>query len=188
MLQDEVVGEHLAGVDAQQLQDLELVLGEVDLLPVQEHLVLGDVHRQVLDVVDVLLGPLAQPQAVGPAQGGAHPGQHLRHAEGLDDVVVRPHVQGLHLFRLPVPGGDDDDRGLLGQAAELLKDLHAVHVGQPQVQQDQVGAVGEKQGEPLLPAEGRNGFIVVGVQRPADKVADGALIFDDQDHTFLIHP
>ena len=58
VLQNEIIGENLARMDAQKLQNLELVLGEVDLLPVQQHLVLGDVHGQILDVVHILLGAL----------------------------------------------------------------------------------------------------------------------------------
>lgn len=115
------------------------------------------------------------------------PGQQLRNAKGLDDIVVRPHVQGLYLLRFPVPGGDDDDGGLLGQAAELPQYLDPVHVRQPQVQQDQVRPMGEVEGQALLSGEGGNGLIVVGAQGAADKIADGMLILDDKDHTFFIH-
>ena len=83
-------------------------------------------------------------------------------SEGFDDVVVRPHVQGLHLLRLPVPGGDDDDGGFLGQTAEFLEYLDPIHVRQAQVQQDQVGPVGEIEGQALFPGKGGNGLIVVG--------------------------
>ena len=75
MLLDEVIGEDLAGVDAQQFQDLELVLGKVDLLAVQQDLLLGDIHCQGLDMIDVLLGAAAQLQPVGPAQSGTDAGQ-----------------------------------------------------------------------------------------------------------------
>mgnify|MGYP000936738658 CR=1 FL=1 len=81
-----------------------------------------------LDGIGALLEALALFQSVHMAQGGPDPGQQLRHAEGLDHIVVRPHVQGLDLLRLPVPGGDDDHRHLPGQAAELAEDLQAVHI------------------------------------------------------------
>ncbi len=187
MLQDEVVGEHLAGVDGQQLQDFELVLGEVDLLPAQQNQVAGQVHGQVLDLVHVPLDALAEFHPAGPAQGGADAGQQLGHAEGLYHVVVRPHVQGLHLLRLPVPGGDDDDRRLPGQAPELGQDLQPVHIGQAQVQQHQVRAVGEEQGQPLPAAEGGDGLVVVGGQGPADEVADGPLVLNNQDGLSVSH-
>lgn len=44
MLEDEVIGEYLAGMETEQLQDLELVLCEVDLLAAHEDLVAGSVH------------------------------------------------------------------------------------------------------------------------------------------------
>ena len=121
----------------------------------------------------------------GPAEKDA--GQQLGHAEGLDHIVVRPHIQGLDLFRLPVTGGDDDGGHLLGQVAELLQHLQPIHVGQPQVQEDQVRAVGEEQGQALLAAGGGDGLIVVGGEGAADKVADGVVILDDQDGAFFRH-
>ena len=187
VLQDEVVGEHLPGVDGQQLDDLELVLGEVDLLPRQEHLVPGQVDGQVFDLIDVPLDPLAQLQPLGPAQGGADPGQQLRHAEGLDHIVVRSHVQSPDLLRLPVPGGDDDHRDLPGQVPELGQDLQTVYVREPQVQQHQVGAVGEEEGQALSAGIGRDGPVVIGGQGPADEIADGPLVLDDEDGMFFDH-
>lgn len=44
MLEDEVICEYLAGMETEQLQDLELVLCEVDLLAAHEDLVAGSVH------------------------------------------------------------------------------------------------------------------------------------------------
>ena len=81
MLQDEVVGEDFSRVDGQQLQDFELVLGEMDALPSHKDLMSGDVHRQVPDLVHVPLDALAQLHPVGPAQGGADAGQQLRRLE-----------------------------------------------------------------------------------------------------------
>ena len=187
MLQDEIVGEHLSGVDGQQFDDFELVLGEMNLLPGQQHLVAGQVDGQVLDLVGVPLDALAQLQPLGPAEGGPDAGQQLRHAEGLDHIVVRPHVQRPHLFRLPVPGGDDDDGHLPGQAPELGQNLQAVHVGQTQVQQHQIGAVGEEQGQAFLAGVGGDGAVVVGAQGPADEVADGPLVLDDKNGLFFVH-
>ena len=85
-------------MDGQQLQNFKFVLGEVDQLTAQGDLVLGDVHRQVLHLIHVPLDALADLDAVGPAEGGADAGQQLGHAEGLDYIVVRPHVQGLYLL------------------------------------------------------------------------------------------
>ena len=148
---------------------------------------LGDVHRQVLHFIAVPLDPHTQLQPVRPAQGGTDAGQQLRYAEGLDHIVVCPHIQRPNLFRLPVPGGDDNNGHLPGQAPELGQDLQAVYVGQSQVQQDQIRLVGEKQGQPFFPAGGRDGLIVAGVEGAADKIADGPLVLNDQYHTFFIH-
>ena len=98
MFQNKVVGQHLAGMGTQQLQDLELVLGEVDFFPGQSYRVLGYVQDKILDLIYIFLNPLAVAQAVRPAQGSADTGQQLGHAEGLYHIVVGTHVQSLDLL------------------------------------------------------------------------------------------
>ncbi len=75
---------------------------------------------------------------LGAAHRRAQPGQQLVHAERLGDVVVGPGVQGLDLLVGGVPGGEHQDRHP-GPAAQASDHLDAVHVGEPQVQDDDVG-------------------------------------------------
>ena len=97
----------------------------------------------------------------GMADGRADAGQQLRGAKGLHQIIVGAIVQRLHLIVLMVAGGDHHHRQV-GPLADGLQDLHAVHIRQPQIQHDQVGAVGGDHGQGLLPAADNNGVVAVG--------------------------
>ena len=74
------------------------------------------------------------------AQGYAYAGQKLRRAEGLCNVVVRAQIQCLNLVPLAVAGGKHDYRHLR-PLADVFDYVHAVHIGQAEIQQHHVGAV-----------------------------------------------
>ena len=77
----------------------------------------------------------------GAAGGGADAGQELVDAEGFGDVVVGSGVQGFDLVGAAAAAGQHDDRGG-GPAAQAVDDLDAVHVGQAEVEHDEVGRLG----------------------------------------------
>ena len=187
MLQDKVVGEHFAGVGTEKLQNLKFVLGKVDLVLTHKDLVASDINGQILDLVFGFLGSRAHLQTVSAAQGGADAGQQLRHTERLDHIIISAHVQSLYLFRLPVPGGNDNDRTLLRQTAQLRQYLKSVHVRQTQIQKDKVGVVREEQAESFLAGTGRDGLIIVGTERAANKIADGTFVLDEKNTAFFSH-
>ena len=73
------------------------------------------------------------------AQDGVDAGQQLFHLKGLDDIVIRAHLQPGDLVDRLALGRQHDDGGL-----SLFPDVGAhgpaVHDGQHDVQQDQIGA------------------------------------------------
>ena len=61
-------------------------------------------------------------------------------AEGLRDVVVGAHLQAADLVHFGVTGAEHD-HGHVGEFADLLADLEAVHIGQDDVEEDEVRLV-----------------------------------------------
>ena len=131
------LGEQLAGVAEQDLQQVPFGRGQPDRLAAVPAMT-------VLAARSMTRSPSADHRLVGrgggPPDGGAHPGQQFLHAERLGHVVVRAGVQRLDLVGAVGPAGQHDDRGL-GPAAQPLDDLDAVQVGQAQVEEHQVRGV-----------------------------------------------
>ena len=184
---DEVVGQDLAGVLAQQGHDLVLVDGETGVFAVHQYLMLVVVDGQVAGDELAGLGDLGIGQGgAGVADGGADAGQQFRRAEGLHQIVVCAVVQGLHLVMLVISRGNHHHRQI-GPLAHGLQHLHAVHVRQSQIQHDHVRAMGGDHGQGLLATADDDGVVAVGREDHGDEVADGLLILHDQDLVFNLH-
>jgi cellulose synthase/poly-beta-1,6-N-acetylglucosamine synthase-like glycosyltransferase/peptidoglycan/xylan/chitin deacetylase (PgdA/CDA1 family) len=110
---------------------------------------------------------------------GAHPGQQFLHAERLGDVVVGPRVERLDLVGAVGSPGQHDD-GRLGPAAQALDDLHAVQVGQAQVEDDQVRRVPAGHGERLGPGRRDVHLVLPHPQVDAQRPEDLRLVVDDK--------
>ena len=157
--------------------DEQLVLGarEVDPDPLASDPLLGEVDLDVAEAQQRLPG-------VGrgdPAQGGPHPGEQLLHVERLDDVVVGAPVEGGDLLGLRVPDRQHD-HGLLGEGAQPGQHLEAVEVGQPEVQDDEVDAVGAQDPERRRAVAGGQHVIAAGLQARAEGAHDLAVVLDDE--------
>ena len=75
--------------------------------------------------------------SAGVPDRSADPGQQFICAKGLGQIVVCAQVQRIHLVLLVRAGGDHDHRQA-GPAANAAEDLHAVHIGKPQIQNHKV--------------------------------------------------
>ena len=130
-------------------------------------------QRAVLVDAGLLVGFLGV--IADPPQGDPKPGQQLLHGEGLGEIVIGAGVQGGDLVAVLAAGGDDND-GQIAPGADFLNEGDAVHIGQAQVQQDHVGAVGQG-----VHQSARAGFrpveeIVLGLQGGGDEVADSGVV------------
>ena len=178
------MGEHLAHVAAQQAEQLVFDGGQVQLLPAQIGEPRGVVHRQVpVDKGGVLRG--GGPDVLEAAQRHAQAGQQLVHGKGLGQVVVRAGVQRVDLVGVLAAGRDDDD-GQLRPGADLADDLHAVHVRQAQVQQEDVRALGGGLEHRLHAGCGGVVAVALRLQRGGDQVLDRAVVLNDQNER-LVH-
>ena len=76
------------------------------------------------------------------SQDRADAGDHLLEAEGLGDVVVAADRQALDLVAHVVARGEEQDRRGQPGVPEPSRHGEAVHVGQHDVEDDEVGAHG----------------------------------------------
>jgi len=93
---------------------------------------------------DGLVGRLGRP-----AQDNPQPGHQLTHPKWLGQVIIRPGIQGSHLFRLLLAHREDNN-GILGPLAQLAGHFEAIDVGQAQIENHQVRPVGNDAIQRLL--------------------------------------
>ena len=175
------IREHLPGVAAEQGDDLILVRRQVRVLSGEIDAVLVVVHAQLAHAVLPRHGQRVA-RAVGArvAQRRADARQQLHRAEGLGEIVVRPHVERGRLVKLRAARRDDDDRHPAPRT-DGADDLTAVHVRQTEIQQQQIRAV---RGDHLQrrPAVGREQrLVIVTAQRRLQVFADAGIVLDDDD-------
>src|SRR2546430_1072708 len=111
------------------------------------------------------------------AEHGPDRGQQLLQPERLDQVVVGALVQGQHAVGFLAPRRHDDD-GRVAGLAETPADLHAVHVGQAEIEQENVG---DRPVERRLAGRDATGF-VAGPGQAADQLSgDTRVVFHHED-------
>ena len=121
---------------------------------------------------------------LGPAYGGAQPGEQFVHAEGLGDVVVRAGVERLDLLVGSVAGGEHQDRHAR-PAPQPLDDLDAVHVGQTEVEDDHVGVAGGGELKGARAVVGGVHLVLAGAQIDRESAYDLRFVVD---HEHPRHP
>src|SRR5439155_1222159 len=122
-----------AGVADQHLQHVPLGRGEPDVAAVAGQAPGGQVDGERVGVHHRLLR-----YRYPAAQRRPYPRQQLVHPERLGHVVVRPGVERAYLRLLQVPCGQDDHR-YRRPAPDALHHLDAVHVGQAEIDDDEIG-------------------------------------------------
>jgi hypothetical protein len=168
---------HPPVMGGQQAQDLELLLRQPDLAPLEPHPAVRHVDGQRPGLDHRLGRVVLQPAA---AQGGAQTGGQLGDAEGLGDVVVGAAVQRLDLLRLAGADRQHDHRHRR-QLADPAQHLLAVDVGQAEVEDHQVGPVLHHPLQALGAACRLDRDVAVGGQADLQEAADLRLVVDDQD-------
>ena len=132
-------GEHPAQVAHEQVHNARFDVGQLHRFAVGGEHTGGRIVGQPPAGDGPVRGGVHVPQAGVPAKLAAYTGRQLLHAEGLGDVVVRPHAQAQHLVALLALGGQHDHRQVAplpdaqhgGQPVQ--PGHHHVHEDQPQV-------------------------------------------------------
>ena len=110
-----------------------------------------------------------------------HPRHQLTHAEGLRQVVVRPHLQPHDTVQLLALRREHEDRHV-GVRAQAPADLEPVHLRQHQVEHDHVGTGSAHLGERRGAIVGTPDLIPITLEVHLDKLDDVLVVVHDQ-HT-----
>ena len=113
------------------------------------------------------------------AQQGAQAGEQLLALEGLDQVVVGARVEALDARLERVAGGEHQDRDVV-RGAQPARHLHAVELGQPEVEDDEVGVEGRRLVERRLAVCGHAHLVALQAQRPLQDLGDLLVVLDDE--------
>ena len=144
----------------------------------------GRAADEVVDRVFLLplLDQVADPLLQGLDLEGLFHGQVQGHiVEGLDQVLEGPQLdrfdRGLHI----VEGGHDDDGGRILVLLQMPQDVQAVPVGQPDVQEDDVGPRLGRPEKPRFAVLRRMDLVPLLAQVGGQGLANEGVIVDDQD-------
>ncbi|MBG9885105.1 hypothetical protein ABE10_00595 [Bacillus toyonensis] len=183
VIEDLRLRQHAVRVEHQVAQELELGRAQLDRRRADEDVVRVLIHGQLAGADDRLLVGLHRA-----AQDRLGAGDDLVEAEGLGDVVVAAGVEPLDLVLRVVLRGEEEDRSGEAGAPKALGDAEPVHVGEHDVEDDEVG---------LLLEDGGDGGGAVGdglhresgeAQPRGQQVADVRFVVDDQDARFSHAP
>src|SRR5437868_3016218 len=156
------------------LEQLELALGQLDGSIRADDLMGVGVEPQVAD--DQRRGAPRRPAA----QQRAQPGEQLLAFERLDDVVVGARVQALDPLLEPVAGGEHEDADVVLALAQLLGDLDAVELGQPEIQQDHVGQEGMRLIQRIHAVAREAHVVALHPQRTLERERDLVVVLDHE--------
>ena len=113
------------------------------------------------------------------AADGLEPGQQLDPAEGLGQVVVGPGVEPPHLVPLGPERGQHED-GHVAHVPDPLEDLPAVEVGQPDVEDHDVGVALVELADAVPALDGLRDREALPLEQGPQELADVGLVLDDQ--------
>lgn len=125
-------------------------------------------------------GPVHRYGGPGAAQHGVDPQDQFARAERFGDIVVGAGLQPEDAVLLVTAGGehDDGDRPVLPHSAA---DLEAVHGGEHQVQDDEVGPVRREPCQRGGTVAGLLDGVTGAVQIADDDLGDGRVVVHDED-------
>jgi hypothetical protein len=137
LAQQKFVRKHLAGVLHQHAQQFVFFGRKLDLLVADFDDSPHQIDRKVANTKD---RPLAVNLQLMP-QRRAHPGQKLVHPERLGHIVISAGIERLNLSGLVVAAGQNDDWHAVIARAHRAQKLMTLHIGQAQIENDQIRPV-----------------------------------------------
>jgi hypothetical protein len=166
-----------SGASVALFEKAELLGGEVQRSAATTDLQPGEVHRHVPQLQ--LRG--RRRTAMEPPQERPHPGQQFVAAERFDQVVVRPGVQAPNPVFHAALGCQHQDRQGTPQTPQLVREGEPVETGHHDVEQDQVGLLGQGPVEAFGSLRGSDHPVTFRHEQVGQHRAHGGFIFDDQD-------
>ena len=115
-----------------------------------------------------------------PAQQRPQAGQQLLALEGLDQVIVGAGVEAFDAGIHGVARGEDED-GHVAALAQGTGDIHAVDLGQTEVEDDEVGVEGVGLGEGHVAVVGDADLVALHPQRALQRLGNLGVVLDHED-------
>jgi len=181
VIEDLGLGHDAPSIEHEVAQELELGGGQIHLDLGAVHLVGVLVQDQVGHAHDAVVLVL---NGVGAAQDGADAGDDLLQPEGLGDVVVAADGQALDLVRHVIAGGQEEDRGGHVTLAQAPGHGEAVHVGQHDIEDHQVGGCLLHRLQRAVAVACDRDLEACEAQGRGQQVADVGFIVDDKEVSF----
>ena len=110
---------------------------------------------------------------------GLQAGQELDPAERLGQVVVGAGIEPPHLVSLGSQGGEHEHRHV-AHVPDALQDLPTVQVGEPDVEDDDVGVALVELAHPVAAFEGLRDRVALALEEGSEELPDVRLILNDQ--------
>ena len=114
-----------------------------------------------------------------PAQQRPQAREQLLALERLDEVVVGARVQPLDARLDGVARGQHQDRHVVGRA-QAAGDLDPVELGQPEVEDHEVGVVGGRLAQRGLAVTGDAHLVALQAQRALERLGDLVVVLHDE--------
>ena len=111
--------------------------------------------------------------------------KQLIEIEGLGEIVVGAHLEALDLVLQRIHGGEHQDGRVVALKAQALADVVAVHVGQHQIEHDDVELPGLGEVDPFGAGGGDGNPMILRAEPAVDEVGDARLVFN-QEHVHAL--
>lgn len=182
-LEDLLAGQHLPGVGQEHLQERELRTRQLHHPLAPRHLTGRQVHPQITEGEDVLVGLLAARRrgVRAAAQQRPDPGEQLVQLERLDQVVVRARVEPGDAVADRVARGEHQDGVVDPAPRSRMGGGEPVHPGHLDVEDDQIGPVRLRLGQRVQTVDGDLRPVPLEGQAALERLPHGGLVVDDQD-------
>ena len=123
---------------------------------------------------------------IGASERGANASKQFSDGERLGDVIVCAEVETVDLIRNLVLGGEHDD-GHAGGLTHASTDLHTIHLGQHDIEQDEIKVFFENAFERKTTVALGDGVEALMSELELNEAGNARLIFDDQNLAFVGH-
>ncbi len=181
MVEEHLLGERGALAEREQLQHLVFFAGEMDALSIHFYRLRIEIDAQVAGLDDGLRMPL------GAAHDGVDAGDEFVLVEGLRHVVVGAEAKAAHLVLDAGEAGQDEDGRRHLAHAQCLQDLVTAHVGQIEVEENDVVVVELAEVGAFLAQIGGVDVEALGLEHQLDALRCRAVVLDQKDsHSDLL--
>src|SRR5882672_7243141 len=180
LLEQLVARDGLARPLVQQAHELDLVERQRVRLALAHELVALRIDDGGPDV-DLVRGRGHPGAALQAPEDRADAGHELAHGEGLRDVVVGAHLEPADLVALLRARRQHDDGHERAAGPDLLAHGEAVHVGQHEVEEHEIGAALARELDAVAAQPRRDDVEALELERVAQPAHEVRLVLDDED-------